>query len=153
MVSVHPARRCTSPLRVVPVGLGDGVGHCHDVANLLGKCLSISLQSFFGGELYSFFQGMVLFSYALLSMLEAHWEPTPCYRDAYSVGTPNWASWEKGWLTHCKTTFSPPFLDVSFWSAKRTLFFWRAYSMDVPNWKGKASWAWPSVFYPWSAVH
>ena len=33
MVSVHPARRCTSPLGVVPVGLGDGVGDCHDVAN------------------------------------------------------------------------------------------------------------------------
>ena len=34
VVSVHPARRCTSPLGVVLVGLGDGVGDCHDVANL-----------------------------------------------------------------------------------------------------------------------
>ena len=33
VVSVHPARRRTSPLGVVPVGLGDGVGDCHDVAN------------------------------------------------------------------------------------------------------------------------
>ena len=30
MVNVYPAPRCTSPLRVVPVGLGDGVGDCHD---------------------------------------------------------------------------------------------------------------------------
>ena len=29
-----------------------------------------------------FFQGMVLFTYALVSMLVAKWEPTPCYRDA-----------------------------------------------------------------------
>ena len=37
VVSVYPARRCTSPLGVVPVGLGDGVGDCHDVANLPRK--------------------------------------------------------------------------------------------------------------------
>ena len=43
VVSVHPARQCTSPLGVVPIGLGDGVGHCHDVANFPGKCLFISL--------------------------------------------------------------------------------------------------------------
>ena len=34
MDSVHPAQRCTSPLGVVPAGLGDGVGDCHDVAEL-----------------------------------------------------------------------------------------------------------------------
>ena len=50
MISVLPARRCTSPLGVVPVGLGDGVGHCHDVANLPGKCLFSSLLSFVFGE-------------------------------------------------------------------------------------------------------
>ena len=33
--------------------------------------------------------------------------------DASSVCTPKWALWEKGWLTHCKTMFSPC-LDVSF---------------------------------------
>ena len=48
MVSVHPARRCTTPLGVVPVGLGDGVGHCHDVANLPRVRLFISFF-FFGG--------------------------------------------------------------------------------------------------------
>ena len=39
VVSVHPARRCTSPLGVVPVGLGDGVGDCHDAGNLLKERL------------------------------------------------------------------------------------------------------------------
>ena len=34
MVSVHPAQRRTSPLGVVQVGSGDGVGDCHDAANL-----------------------------------------------------------------------------------------------------------------------
>ena len=47
MVSVCPARRCTSPLGVVPVGSGDGVGDCHDVANLPRVCLFISLLLFF----------------------------------------------------------------------------------------------------------
>ena len=42
MVRVHPARQCTSPPRVVPVGSGDGVGDCHDAADLPGKCLFIS---------------------------------------------------------------------------------------------------------------
>ena len=49
MVSVHPARWCTSPLGVVPAGLGDGVGHCLDVAKLPKVCLFISLIFSFGG--------------------------------------------------------------------------------------------------------
>ena len=49
MVSVHPARWCTSPLGVVPAGLGDGVGDCHDVANLPRMCLFTSLVFLFGG--------------------------------------------------------------------------------------------------------
>ena len=58
-------------------------------------------------------------------MLVAQREPTPCYHDAYSVGTLQWASWEKGWLNHCKTTFSPLFVPF-FWLAKELLsFFWR----------------------------
>ena len=52
VVSVYPARRCTFLLEVVPVGLGDGVGDCHDVANLLRVCLFISL-------LYLFFLGNI----------------------------------------------------------------------------------------------
>ena len=34
VISVHPARRCTSPHRMLPVGLGDGVGDCYDAADL-----------------------------------------------------------------------------------------------------------------------
>ena len=35
------------PLEVVPAGLGDGVGHCHDVAKLPRVCLFISLVYLF----------------------------------------------------------------------------------------------------------
>ena len=49
-------------------------------------CLFISL-------LFSLVCGLSL----LLGMLVAKWEPTPCYRDAYSVGTPNWA-----WAPACQ---------------------------------------------------
>ena len=54
MVSVYPARRCTSPLGVVPVGSGDGFGDCHDVANLSRVCLFISLFIFCGINLTLF---------------------------------------------------------------------------------------------------
>ena len=47
VVSVYPARRRTSPRGIVPVGLGDGVGDCHDVVNFLDKCLFISLSFVF----------------------------------------------------------------------------------------------------------
>ena len=56
MVSVHPAWWCTSPLAVVPAGLGDGVGHCHDVAKLPRVCLFISLIYLFWRTCYTFFQ-------------------------------------------------------------------------------------------------
>ena len=88
MVSVHPARRRTSPLGVVPGGLGNGVGDCHDVTNLPTVCLFISIFSIWGKQLYSFFQGIVLFLFLLLGMLVAKGEPTTCYNDSYSVGHP-----------------------------------------------------------------
>ena len=50
MISVHPARWCTSPLGVVPAGLGDGVRHCHDVAKFPRVCLFISLLYLFWGN-------------------------------------------------------------------------------------------------------
>ena len=55
-------------------------------------------------------------------MLEARRGRTPCYRDAYSVGTPNMAFWEKGWQKHGKTMISP-FLGRFFLVSKRTIFF------------------------------
>ena len=69
MVSVHPARRCTSLLGVVPVGLGDGVGHCHDVANILVKWLVISFLFLFWEKLYFFSQGKVSFWRVIIWML------------------------------------------------------------------------------------
>ena len=89
MVSVHPARRRTSPLGVVPAGLGEGVGDCHDVTNLPRVCLFISIIFFFFGKNFTFFfQGKVSYLSLPLGMLVAKREPTPCYNDAHSVGTP-----------------------------------------------------------------
>ena len=75
MVSVYPARWCTSPLGVVPAGLGDGVGDCHDVAILPRVCLFISLfyLFFLGNMLYSFFKSIILGIFVLLDMLVAKW--------------------------------------------------------------------------------
>ena len=88
MVSVHPARWCTSPLGVVPAGFGEGVDLCHDVAKLPRVCLFISLLYLFGEVcFYSFFKSMVLGISIPLGMLVAKWVPTPCYNDAHLVGT------------------------------------------------------------------
>ena len=90
MVSVYPARRCTSPLGVVPVGSGDGVGDCHDVANLPRVCLFISLFYLFWEINLTLFFRVWFFHFSCpLNMLVARREPTPCYNDAYSVGIPN----------------------------------------------------------------
>ena len=55
VVSVHPARWCTSPLGVVPAGLGEDVGDCHEVANLPRVRLFLSLVYLLGGTHYVFF--------------------------------------------------------------------------------------------------
>ena len=39
----------------MPVGLGEGVGDCHDVANLPRVCLFISLLYLFGGTNFTLF--------------------------------------------------------------------------------------------------
>ena len=83
-----PLGGVTSPRGVVPVGLGDVVGHCHDVANLPGKWHFLSLLYLFWCENFTlFFKGKVSYVCVLLNMLAAKREPTPCYRDAYSVDT------------------------------------------------------------------
>ena len=69
-----------------------------------------------------FFRSMVFF-WILLDMLAAEREPTPCYHDAYSVGAPRWAFWEKGWQIHCETTVSRC-LSVFFWLTKGLYSFW-----------------------------
>ena len=116
MVSVHLTQWCTSPLGAVPAGLGDGVGNCHDVANLLPLCF------FLGGTSCTLFSGerCLVFHYCW----ECLWLsgcPPPCYNDAYSVGTPKWAFWVKSWPKHCRTTISPSF-GRFFLVSKRT--FW-----------------------------
>ena len=73
---------------------------------------------FFGDKtLLFFFEGKVSFISVLLSMLVAKREPTPCYRDAYSVGTHKRAFREKGWQKNRKTT------GRLFLVSKRTIFF------------------------------
>ena len=58
-------------------------------------------------------------------MLVAEREPTPCYRDAYSVDTPRWASWEKGWLMHFLSPRFSLFWTFLFGKQKDLfLFFW-----------------------------
>ena len=59
VVGVYPARRCTSPLGVVPVGLGGGVCDCHDVANFLEKWLFISVVFHCGGVNFTLFPRVV----------------------------------------------------------------------------------------------
>ena len=78
--------------------------------------------SFLWRKHYFFLRVWFLMFLYCWSMHVAKREPTPCYRDAYSVDTPRWALWEKGWLNHCKTTFSPLFGYFS-WSAKGLFFF------------------------------
>ena len=48
--------------------------------------------------------------------------PTPCYNDAYSVGTPKWAFWGKGWQRYHESTFSSLF-GRFFLVCKRTFYF------------------------------
>ena len=96
----------------------------------------------------------MIFGFLLpLGMLVAKWVPTPCYNDAYSVGTPKWASWGKDWLKHYKTMVSP-LLGCFFLVSKRTIyFFWEGSFMGSLYWQGQASWAWPSGFYSWRIVY
>ena len=121
VIGVHTTWRCTSPRGVVSVGSGNGVDDCHDTAALRGEGL------FYVHETVLFLRGTVCYFYALLSMLVAQWEPTPCYRDAHSVGALKWAYWEKVWQNHCETTV-PPCLDVFFWLAKGPFFSGRWFS-------------------------
>ena len=55
VVGIRPTWWCTSPRGVVPVGLGDGAGHCHDVANLPRVRLFMSLLYLFCGKNYALF--------------------------------------------------------------------------------------------------
>ena len=125
MVSVHPARWCTSPLGVMPAGLGDSVGHL------------------FGGSCCALFQECILGIFVLLDMPLALWVPTPCDNDAFSVGTLKWVFSGKGWQRCHETTFSPLF-GRFFLECKKTFHFFGGYMLDASCWEGWASRAWPS---------
>ena len=70
LVSVHPARRCTSPRGVVLVGLEDDVGDCHDAANLPKERLLFP-PGFFWEKIPCFFSGNGFLFWILLDMLVA----------------------------------------------------------------------------------
>ena len=57
MDNVYLVHRCTSPLGVVPVGLGDGVGLCRGAASFPENRPSVSLGFFWEGKTMPFFQG------------------------------------------------------------------------------------------------
>ena len=80
-------------------------------------------------------------------MLVAKREPTPCYHDAHSVGTPNGAFWVKGWLKLCKTMVSSLF-GRFFLVCKQTTYLFLG-----GLWFGCSISGGPDSFYPWSTVH
>ena len=112
-----------------------------------------SFISFLERKTMLYFGSMVSYFCTLLGLPVAMWEPTPCYRDANSVGTPKWACWWKGWQTCCRTTFSPLYRRFFLVSKRTFFFFFWSSCMDVPYWCGQASWAWPTGFHLCSAVH
>ena len=60
VVDVQPTRRSTSSCGVVPVGLGDGVGDCHDATVLQEEGLfNFPFDLFKGVELCSFYKSVV----------------------------------------------------------------------------------------------
>ena len=63
-----------------------GLSRCRQSSK--GASFYFPFVSFWRNKLYSFSKSMVSGFSLLLGMLEAKWEPTPCYHDAYSVGTP-----------------------------------------------------------------
>ena len=143
MISVHPARWCTSPLGVVPAGLGDGVGHCLDAAKLPRVRLFISLLFYFGGKkFYSFFKNL---GFSLpLGMLVATWVPTPCYHDCIFGGHPLLGILGERLAKALWDHVFPPCWTFLFGKQKDFLFFLGGYMLDAAYWEGQASWAWAS---------
>ena len=86
-----------------------------------------------GTKLCRFCMGMTFLRVLLLSMLVAMREPTPCYRDAYSVGIPKGAYGGKCGQDHRKTTVSP-LLKVFFWLVNGLFTFLGKSGMDAAYW-------------------
>ena len=88
MASVLPAPRCTSPLESCPLGRGTALATVATHPVFQQTDLLFPLVFFWGMRLCFFLQGVVFLWQILLDMLVAIREPTPCYHDAYSVGSP-----------------------------------------------------------------
>ena len=127
VVSVHPARWCTSPRAVVPVGLGDDVGDCHDAANLPKERLFISPLYLFGRESHAlFFQGMFFYCWILLDLQVAervHSMLPRCLVGGVSLGGHFWG---KAGISTVRPRFLPC-LGVFFWLANGLHFLERGW--------------------------
>ena len=105
-----------------PLGWGTALATVTTSPIFQGCVFLFPFLKILGINLTLFFKGMILGFSLPLGVLVVEREPTPCYRDAYSVGTPHWAFCGKGWQKHCKTMISP-FLGRFFLVSKRTIFF------------------------------
>ena len=72
----------------MPVGLGDGVGDCHDAADLQREGLFNSLCSFLEEKTMLLLTVWFFYFSVLLTIPVTKREPTAGYSDAYSVGNP-----------------------------------------------------------------
>ena len=90
-----------------PLGWGTALATVATLPTFQKMDLLFPWVFFWGTKLCLFCKGMVFILFLLLDMLVAKWEPTPCYRDAYSVGFPKGACGEKSGQMHYKTTNSP----------------------------------------------
>ena len=103
---------------------------------------------FWENKLFSFFKSIVVVFLLPLGMLVAKWVPTPCYLDAYLVGTPKWAFWEKGWLKQYKSMIFSLCWTCLLSKQKDDLFYLEGYFMDVPFREDQHSGPGPRVFTP-----
>ena len=81
VVGVHPTWCCTSPLKALHAGLGEGVGDCR-VAALSKRCSFWFLWSTCGGRTpCSVTKNMLLIGFKLLNILVSNEEPAFGHRD------------------------------------------------------------------------
>ena len=103
-----------------PLGWGEGVGDCHDAADL---------QKVFLFPLCTFLSEKTML---LLSMLVTKREPTPGYNDAYSVGTLTKHFGGKAGRCTVRPHFLPC-LDVFFWLANGPFYLWVRLVVWMPH--------------------
>ena len=74
-----------------PLGWGTALATVTTSPIFQGCVFLFPLYIFLGEQIILFFSGVYFCFFLPLGMLVAKWVPTPCYNDAYSVGTPKWA--------------------------------------------------------------